>query len=71
MSSVTIDILPQNCAVEDFAAALRNSAPPIIGYVADDRFRLDLRTIFPEQDDVLVDAIRSACAANSNREAVP
>ena len=62
MSSVTIDILPQNCSVEDFAATLRNSTPPIIGYIADDRFRLDLRTIFPEQDDVLVDAIRSACS---------
>ncbi|PYL07694.1 MAG: L-seryl-tRNA(Sec) selenium transferase [Verrucomicrobia bacterium] len=71
MSSVTIDIVPQNCAVEDFAAALRNSAPPIIGYVADDRFRLDLRTIFPEQDDVIVDAIRSACAQNAFGRARP
>jgi L-seryl-tRNA(Ser) seleniumtransferase len=60
MSSVTIDILPQTGSLKDFAAALRNSTPPIIGYIADNRFRLDLRTVFPDQDDVLVDAIRAA-----------
>jgi len=60
MSSVTIDILPQHSSLEHFAAALRNSSPPIIGYIAADRFRLDLRTIFPEQDDTIVDAIRTA-----------
>ena len=62
MSSVTIDIVPRGGSLHDFAAALRNSIPPIIGYIADDRFRLDLRTIFPEQDDTVVDAIRSACS---------
>ena len=64
MSSVTIDVLPQSSPLEDFAAALRKSNPPIVGYIADDRFRLDLRTIFPDQDDILVDAIRAACSQN-------
>jgi len=62
MPSVTIDILPGNCSVIAFAVTLRASNPPIIGYIANERFKLDLRTIFPEQDDVVVDAIRAACA---------
>jgi L-seryl-tRNA(Ser) seleniumtransferase len=62
MPSVTIDILPGNCSVIAFAVTLRASNPPIIGYIANERFKLDLRTIFPKQDDVVVDAIRAACA---------
>jgi hypothetical protein len=34
----------------------------VVGYVANERFKLDLRTIFPHQDDAVVDAIRTACA---------
>ena len=60
MSSVTIDIVPRNCSLLDFAARLRNSTPPLIGYIANDRFKLDLRTIFPQQDDLVVEAIRAA-----------
>jgi len=62
MPSVTIDILPGNGSVIAFAATLRASNPPIIGYIANERFKLDLRTIFPQQDDAVVDAIRNACA---------
>jgi len=62
MASVTIDILPGNCSVAEFAATLRASNPPVIGYIANKRFKLDLRTIFPQQDDAVVDAIRNACA---------
>jgi L-seryl-tRNA(Ser) seleniumtransferase len=59
--SVTIDIVPANSAVAEFAASLRTSNPPVIGYIADDRFKLDLRTIFPQQDDLVIKAIRAAC----------
>ncbi len=62
MSSITIDIFPENCSVQDFASTLRRSIPPVIGHVANERFKLDLRTIFPQQDDAVVDAIRTACA---------
>ena len=62
MPSVTIDILPGNCSVTEFATTLRISNPPVIGYIANERFKLDLRTIFPQQDDAVVDAIRTACA---------
>jgi len=62
ISSITIDIVPENCSVRDFATSLRTSVPPVVGYIANKRFKLDLRTIFPHQDDAVVDAIRSACA---------
>jgi seryl-tRNA(Sec) selenium transferase len=60
ISSVTIDIFPENGSVDDLARALR--CVRVIGYIANQRLKLDLRTIFPHQDDTLVDAIRVACA---------
>ena len=59
--SVTIDIVPENSSLADFAATLRASNPPVIGYIADDQFKLDLRTIFPQQDGLVIQAIRAAC----------
>jgi len=59
--SVTIDFLPKHSSLAEFAASLRASNPPVIGYIADDRFKLDLRTIFPQQDDIVIRAIRAAC----------
>lgn len=57
--SVTLDIVPEQCPVQEFAAKLRSSSPPIIAYVTGGAVKLDLRTIFPAQDDTVVDCIRS------------
>jgi L-seryl-tRNA(Ser) seleniumtransferase len=62
LPSVTIDITPKNGSPLDFAARLHNATPPVIGYIANDRFKLDLRTIFPQQDELVVNAIRDAYA---------
>jgi L-seryl-tRNA(Ser) seleniumtransferase len=62
MPSVTIDSVPRDWSLAEFAASLRASNPPVIGYIANDRFRLDLRTIFPQQDDIVIRAIRAACS---------
>ncbi|MGI9087415.1 MAG: L-seryl-tRNA(Sec) selenium transferase [Chthoniobacterales bacterium] len=43
---------------EEFASRLRRRIPPIIGYLERGQFKLDLRTIFPEQDAELVRALR-------------
>src|SRR5213075_342071 len=61
LPSITLDFLPEDGSVQDFARALRHSVPPVIGYIGDGRFKLDLRTIFSHQDDLVVDAIRTAC----------
>src|SRR2546430_7623171 len=44
--SVAIDFLPGDWSLAEFAASLRASNPPVIGYIAEDRFKLDLRKIF-------------------------
>lgn len=61
LPSVTIEIAPRNCSPLEFASYLRGTIPPVIGYVANDCFKLDLRTVFPQQDDLVVAAIRAAC----------
>ena len=40
------------------AQQFRHFSPPVIGFVSADRFMLDLRTVFPEQDADLINAIR-------------
>jgi L-seryl-tRNA(Ser) seleniumtransferase len=59
--SVTVDFTPEDSSLAEFAASLRASNPPVIGYIADNRFKLDLRTIFPEQDESVINAARLAC----------
>ena len=59
--SLTIEIVPRNSSLAEFAASLRASNPPVIGYIADHRFKLDLRTVFAEQDDFVITAVREAC----------
>jgi L-seryl-tRNA(Ser) seleniumtransferase len=61
LSSVTIDIVPKNSSLADFASTLRAWNPPVIGYIAGARFKLDLRTIFPHQDGLVIQAIIAAC----------
>jgi L-seryl-tRNA(Ser) seleniumtransferase len=42
------------------AAALRRAVPPVIARIEHDQVVLDLRTVLPEQDAELVDAVRMA-----------
>jgi L-seryl-tRNA(Ser) seleniumtransferase len=64
--SVTLDVRPRNQSLEKFAARLRMGTHPVVGYILDDQFKLDLRTVFPEQDAFICDALRQACAANTD-----
>ena len=64
IASISIDIDPENCSANQFAAQMRSQTPPIIGYIANRSFKLDLRTILPHQDDLVVDAVRTVCTAN-------
>lgn len=45
-------------SADEIAARLRRLDPPIVGRVADGRVWLDLRTVAPEEDAVLVEALR-------------
>ena len=44
-------------SADDLAATLRHGSPPIIARVEKDRVLLDLRTVFPDQDAKIVDAL--------------
>ena len=46
-------------SAEEAAVRLRASTPPIIARVEDGRVLLDLRTVFPEQDEYVAQALRN------------
>jgi len=58
--SVTLDLLPREGRLAGFAARLRVGHPPVIGYLGGGRFKLDLRTVFPDQDAEVVRALQAA-----------
>lgn len=60
IASVTLDLIPESLALQEFAERLRIGSPPVIGFVSGKRFKLDLRTVFPGQDRAVTGAIRGA-----------
>ncbi len=59
LASVSVDIQPTNgMAVDELAARLRRASIPVVGYLSDHRCRLDLRTVFPAQDALIIQALR-------------
>ena len=60
LPTVTLDIVPNDIRLVDFAARLRRATPPVIGAISSRRFRLDLRTILPEQEKLLMNSIRES-----------
>ncbi len=61
LESVTIDLRHPALPAAELAARLRGGAVPVIGYVSGDWCKLDLRTVFPSQDEMLAAAIRAVC----------
>ena len=58
LPSITLNLVPTDIALKDFAERLRRATMPVIGVIGGQRFRLDLRTIFPEQDKALLQSIK-------------
>lgn len=54
IASIGIE-LPGNA--DALADRLRRSDPPIVGRIVEDRFTIDLRTVLPEEDSILKEAI--------------
>jgi L-seryl-tRNA(Ser) seleniumtransferase len=67
--SVTINIRPRAAppAVQDLARRLRLGRPPVVTYIEQDWLKLDLRAVFPRQDESLQTAIRAAIMENQER----
>ncbi|MDQ6766420.1 MAG: L-seryl-tRNA(Sec) selenium transferase [Candidatus Eremiobacteraeota bacterium] len=54
-----IAITARSCAPDALAAALRRHQPPVIGRIEDAALVIDLRTVMPDEDQLLVDALAS------------
>jgi L-seryl-tRNA(Ser) seleniumtransferase len=60
LPSATVTLPPQaSLSADQLAAALRSGDPPLIGIVAEGRVKIDLRTVFPSQDQDVVRAVAS------------
>lgn len=62
LPSVVLQVSMGKLSAAKIADRLRAACPPVIGYVARHRCCLDLRTVLPEQDPLLVNALRAAAA---------
>jgi L-seryl-tRNA(Ser) seleniumtransferase len=62
LPTTLIALTSQEMSANDLAARLRRSNPPIIARVEEGRVLLDLRTVFPAQDEVLGQVLAQAAA---------
>ncbi len=60
LPSITLDLVPNNLSLKDFATRLRRASTPVIGVISSQRFRLDLRTIFPGQEKQLLQSVKES-----------
>ncbi len=49
----------EDLSADEISARLRASEPPVIARVEEDRVLLDLRTVFPEQDEKVIAALQA------------
>jgi len=57
LPTVLLTVTCQNLSADELAARLRAHQPPIVTRVEQGKVLLDLRTVFPEQDGVVADAL--------------
>lgn len=55
--SIALEITSVGSSLGKLARILRCGDPAIVGYVSDDKFLLNLRTVFPSQDQSIVNAL--------------
>jgi L-seryl-tRNA(Ser) seleniumtransferase len=61
--TVVVAITAKGVSEETLAERLRNGTPAVVGRVQGGRWLLDLRTVFPEQEEGLLAAIKAASGA--------
>jgi L-seryl-tRNA(Ser) seleniumtransferase len=57
--STTLNIRHHRLGPQELAARLRSHVPPIVGFIERGELKLDLRTVFPDQDAEIVAALRA------------
>ena len=58
-----LDGCGKSTQIARLAAALRAGRPPVVVRVAEDRLLVDLRTVAPEDEQTLLDALTAAARA--------
>lgn len=64
MPSMALSVRGAAGGAEALAARLRRAEPPVIGHVGGDALSLDLRTVFPRQDEMLARALKAVFAGS-------
>ena len=58
--SIAVKLVPKNQSIPKLARKLRLGTTAIVGYTTDDALLIDLRTVFPETDSQVREALESA-----------
>ncbi len=58
LPTTLISIAPGRLSADDMANELRHHEPPVVARVEEDRLVVDLRTVFPQQESALTEALR-------------
>ncbi|MDB4718587.1 hypothetical protein OAG11_06925, partial [Verrucomicrobia bacterium] len=72
MASIAIEVNIQSIKPDTIARSFRECHPPVIGYVQQGSFRLNLRTIFSDQDETIsacIQQIEEKLVLRSSKEA--
>ena len=60
LPTTVVVITPRQGGATDLLRRLREHEPPVIGRIVEERVLLDPRTVLPDEDDVVVDAVAGA-----------
>jgi L-seryl-tRNA(Ser) seleniumtransferase len=63
LPSWALALTPTDGAAQTLAARLRQADPPVVGRIERDRLLLDARTVLPEEETLLLAAVRQALGA--------
>ncbi len=63
--SAGLELTSLRCSARTFSAKLRTGRPPVIGRTTSETVILDLRTVSPEHDSVLIDAVAEAVMSDA------
>lgn len=58
LASAALEIDPGEVGADEFKRRLRHFDPPVICRVTSNRVMLDLRTVFPDEDEIVIKAVR-------------
>jgi L-seryl-tRNA(Ser) seleniumtransferase len=69
--SIALELSSPILSPNELALRLRQTKPAVVGCIARNKFRIDLRTVFPSQDDSIFLALEQAVSKLDLRKQVP